>query len=181
MPTRFVLDASIFRKYSVVEPNKDLSKHCSIDRVYEKLDNGKKDLNTAREILCLLELLKIIANEKAKICMSNKINNEYIELLDEIPKDVYEYLCAIMSNEMCIDYLEGGLFKVNDFNEIKNTDLEKKGIYLDIATALPNRIIVSTKEDKDFIYTTTPNNKILFKHRIHCRYTWEHWKQIRHN
>lgn len=173
MPQKcFVLDAALFEKYSMEES-------VSIDKVFQNLINqGKCDWDTSREINSLFELLEAVRNEKAIICRNQKIIDKYSNYLDKIPNEIKDCICAILSDDKCSRIIDGA-FKEEDFNDIRDTSLQDKEIYLDLAKALHDRVIVSTQEDKINIYTSNFNNKILFKHQILCKCTWEHWEEIK--
>jgi hypothetical protein len=180
MPHRyFVLDASLFEKYSL-DINSSLGEPISIDNVFQRLVNeGKCNWNTSKELNSLIELLEAVALGKAIICRNKRIVEIYEKYLNKIPYEIAEYIQAILANDNCSKRIDDGGLLSDDFDEISGTTLRDKEIYLDIATSLCRRIIVSTEEDKITVYTSVPNNQILFRHGIHCRCTWEHWQEIR--
>jgi hypothetical protein len=138
MPNKFVLDASLFEKYSSDEQN-------SIDIVFQKLiDSGKCSWTISKELNSFMELLEAVTEGKAIICRSEGVIQEYTSFINKIPPEILEYVLTILSDDNCSVEIEKGEFQGDDSREIKDTELGSKEIYLDIATALKKRVIVST-------------------------------------
>jgi hypothetical protein len=178
MPKRFVLDASLFEKYST---NRLTSSEdpISIDEVYLQLVKEGKNGNIFKELKSLMDLLEGVTEGKAVICLTEELKGIYEGYLDKIPYEIEEFVWAIVSNRECSTSIESDKLIGEDFKEIKNTTLKEKEIYLDVAKALTKKIIVSTEEDKNNIYIKKVNKEILFRHGIYCRCTWEYWAKIK--
>lgn len=177
MSNRFVLDASLFKKYSLDQPTSS-DNPISLDEIFMRLVNEGRSGNFCKELKFLIDLLDAVIKGEATICLNEEINNEYKNFLNKIPSEIEDLVWAILSNANSSVQMDSGGFTDRDFDEIKGTTLQSKGIYLDLAKTLKRKIIVSTEEDKEDIYTAVPNDKILLKHGILCRYTWECWEEL---
>lgn len=159
MPKRFVLDASLFKKYSTTEPT----------LIDDELTN-------------FLNVLNAVIAGIAVICVNAAINEEYCYYVDKIPEPILNYISEIVANDYCFDKKGVGKLISNELEKIDETTLRDKRDYLNIAAGLENRIIVSTEVDKVHIYNIPSNAKILFIHGVKCKCTWEYYNEnIRHS
>ncbi|WP_440944822.1 hypothetical protein ACSAZL_11680 [Methanosarcina sp. T3] len=133
----------------------------------------------SNEIHSLFEILEAVIRKEIVICRNRNIADEYQHFIRRFPDEILEYFTKIVSEAACLKEIEEGGFDEDDFDEIKNTMLESKKIYLDVAKSLDNKIIVSTVEDKRCIYLDTLNKEITIKHGIACKCTWELWEEIK--
>ena len=178
MPHRyFVLDASLFKKYSL-DRRSTSADPITYDDVIMKLHNEGCCNNTCKELWRFMDLLNTVAEREAIICQNWKIIEGYASYLDKMPSEMNYLFSVIISDDDCLHEIDRGNFTSEDFEEIKGTELQSKEIYLDLASKIKNRIIVSTLEDKSSVYSKIPMYKIR-KHRISCRCTWEHLDKIK--
>lgn len=171
MVSECVIDAELFRKYcsknkcnSIYEATK-----CLIDQGF--------DGHIIKECHCVLAYLDLIKQGKCKLYYSEKIKNEYIQFVEKLPADVLEYLLFILSNTSISEKIQRGGFIKADFDELKSSDIKHKAIYLDVAKALNERNIVSSKDDIKNNYE--PHVKILLKHTIFCKNICERWNGLK--
>jgi hypothetical protein len=176
MSNRFVLDASLLKKYSSDTPCSGNS--VSLDAVCLRSINGCGRGNVIKEVKSFMDLLDRVKERKAIIYFDDKINEEYRKYIDKIPSEIRDSIWGILSDSRCSQKTNKGKFLFNDFQEIENTTLKDKGKYLHIAKALPNKRIVSTEDDKLDIYTVNPNDNILFRHNVFCKCTWEYLEEV---
>ena len=174
MPHRhFVLDASLFEKYSLDRPS-TLDNPISFEDVLMRLSIEGRISNTFKELRSLMDLLDAVAMQKAIICQNNKIIDEYNHYINRLPDEMQNLFSNILSDEECLFKIDNGEFTSEEFNEIKGTDLGDKEVYLDLASGLMKKTVVSTQEDKNNIYSKVPKFRKISRHRILCKCTWEH-------
>jgi len=170
MTLECVVDAILFKTYCLDGYNSILS----VTR--RLLDCGADDF-IIRECNCLREFLDAITMEKCIMCYDEKIKNEYISYIDDMPDELVNLLGYILSNTALTRKIERGGFKLKDFEKLKSTELGRKEKYLDVAKCLRNRIIVSTKEEIESTYK--PNHRILLSHDIFAKCVCEQWDEIK--
>lgn len=172
MTLECVVDAELFKKYC--------SDGCdSIGDVTRCLLDCEADNYVILECGCLIEFLDAIATERCVMCYDEKIKKEYIIHVDNMPAELVSPLEHILSNTASTRKMERGCFKLDDFEELKSTELERKVKYLDVAKCLMNRRIVSTKEEIKSTYK--PNRRILLSHDISAKNVCEQWNEIKKN
>ena len=178
MPHRyFVLDASLFEKYSLDRPS-TLDDPISFEDVLMRLKNEGRISNAFSELRSLMDLLDAVAMQKAIICQNNKIIDEYNNYINKLPDEMHDVFSNILSDEECLVEIDRGKFTLEEFDEIEGTELGAKEVYLDLASALKKKTVVSTQEDKNNIYIKVSGFRRISRHGILCKNTWEHLKVI---
>lgn len=167
-----VIDAELFRKYCG-------NKCKSIYEATRCLINQGFDGYVIEECHCVLAFLDLIKQGKCKLYYSKEINKEYLKYVEELPEDILNHLLFILSNTNFSEKIQtgDGGFEKADFDEIKLTDIEHKTIYLDVAKALDDRKIVSSKDDIISCYDV--HKKILLSHTIFYRNVCEQLKELK--
>lgn len=155
MTFQCVVDVELLKKYST-----DNSSN-SIEDIVLNLNKESYD-SSFNEAVCFLNLLNYIAREEAVICCNNEILREYLQYINKMPREINLLLFEILSNDKCSKTIEA--FSKDIYFEFKNTSLESKLIYLDVANSLEGVTILSTKEALKNIYSF--NNERLMKRRI---------------
>lgn len=116
------------------------------------------------EKISFLELLRIIVNGNAIICLNDEILEEYLLYIKTAPDDI-KYICyRIFSDARCTMKIASTMnSKMRQY--FSDTSLKTKTKYLDVAYFLEKKIILSTREDKKRIYE--PNENKLLRLGIH--------------
>ena len=171
------MDASLFEKYSLDRPDTEEGP-ISFEDVFRRLENEGRSTNAFKELRALMNLLEKVATQKALICQNFQIIDEYNNYIEKLPDEMHEMFKDILSDDDCLIKIDKGKFTSEDFKEIKDSELVAKEIYLDIASALNKKTIVSTQEDKENIYSQMPSFRGISRHRVLCKYTWDHLKYV---
>lgn len=170
MNAECVLDAELLRKYS-----SEYNCTSYVQVVKLLLENGHHD-HIIRECTCFHEFLILVCAGKCTLYHDDNIRNEYNILIDKLPEDLLYSVVHILSHEGCTKAIDGA-FTPKDYEDLQLTNLHSKVIYLNVAKAMNNRIIVSAQEDVEKVYR--PEIRLLATHKIEAKNICKKWENIR--
>lgn len=177
MSNKFVLDSSLFKKYSFAGDYRKDKSH-SIDNLIMELISENKYENVFLELRSFMNILEAVEKRKAAIHVNKEILDEYLKHIGEIPDEMELLISAFVSDTRCLknEKDESGGLNHHERTHIECTPLKYKLIYIDLSKTINPSIIVSTIEDKREVYR--PNKNIMIKYGISCRHACEHWNEI---
>lgn len=154
MPLRLVIDAELFKLFS------------------KEINDNLIDVS---EINYFFNILQIIDGKNIIIYYNDAIIKEYADIVKNIPEEVLFQITNILSDDERSIKTESRM-TFEHINNIQDTSLKKKSQYLDVATSLPNKIILSTKKEIKEIYN--PNSKFLFRYNILVQDVFSFWNEL---
>jgi len=171
MKKECVIDSELFRKYCLEECENNCEKynaciHSVFNVVVCLIENNKykKKEWLVEEIKCFQNFLEHIDEGNCIVYYDENIQKDYDEILDILPEPLFGFFSSILANDTHSIKKERGLLKADDLSLIEGSViLRSKKAYLDIASSLHHRIIVSTKEDKENVYLPKHTKGLEFK------------------
>lgn len=159
MTSDCVVDVELFKKYSTGSSECDsCSKRSQCESSYIEIckciiKKHDKDEFTIFECVCLKDFFEHVRTGECVIHYNDSIKKEYLDIFDKLPADLKEKIFDVLSNEKCTKKIKRGKLKKHDFELIDDDPtLKYKKHYLDVATHLDSRRIISTQEAKDDVY-----------------------------
>ncbi len=142
-----VVDSELFSKISS-DDNKYEDIHQLI--VY-KIKNNDFDKNDLGECTSFVDILKAIKNEKCVFAYNDETQKKCIEIVGKCPKDIKEMFIDILRKEPCCKKIED-YFDTTEKELFKDSLLESKIPFINVAYHLSNKLIISTKEEIETKY-----------------------------
>lgn len=144
----WVMDAELFEKFSSDKG------HISLKELFQ--ERGLKDdelLEAANEFFCLKEFLDaiVLPSGKSKVYYNNDILKEYKAVKSKLQTDLFERFSALLSRSDIFKEKDEELDTI-ETTPIRGTDLEKKLPYINVASFLEHKQIVSTCDDIEGCY-----------------------------